>query len=165
MNVHPQNFFNPNNSFMVHFDHLKCSIWFWKIPSIQNLMSTDSQRLSADISYGFENINHKNMYEKYWNVELENLIKWYSRSHNGDVDDTNFFSILFRMAFAFLLLKLNQTRSSAVHKLILFDLIFLPTPSIATSTSAATTAAAAIAAPTLITERSYWCSRLSETCS
>lgn len=153
---------------MVHFDHLKCSMWFWKIPSIQNPMSTGSQRLSADISYGFENINHKNMYEKYLKfVELENLIKWYSRSHNGDVDDTNFFFLFFlEWRSLFLLLKLNQTRSSAVHKLILFDLIFLPTPSIPTSTSAATTAAAAAtAAPTLITERSYWCSRLSETCS
>lgn len=101
-------------------------------------------------------------------VELENLIKWYSRSHNGDVDDTNIFFLFFlEWRSLFLLLKLNQTRSSAVHKLILFDLIFLPTPSIATSTSAAATtaAAAATAAPTLITERSYWCSRLSETCS
>lgn len=39
-------------------------------------MSTGSQRLSVDISYGFENINHKNMYEKYFKfVEPENLIK------------------------------------------------------------------------------------------
>lgn len=77
-----------------------------------------------------------------------------------------FFLFFLEWRSLFLLLKLNQTRSSAVHKLILFDLIFLPTPSIPTSTSAATTAAAAAtAAPTLITERSYWCSRLSETCS
>lgn len=154
---------------MVHFDHLKCSMWFWKIPSIQNPMSTGSQCLSADISYGFVKYKSQKYVRKIFKIcrarKLDQMIFTFTQWRRWRYQF--FVSILFRMAFAFLLLKLNQTRSSAVHKLILFDLIFLPTPSIATSTSAATTvaAAAATAAPTLITERSYWYSRLSETCS
>lgn len=80
------------------------------------------------------------------------LIGWYSHSHNDDFDGTDSFG--FRVALVnFFLFQIRRDQVPCINWFC-FDFIFLPT--LWTSTATATT---------LIAERSYWCSRRSETCS